>query len=1161
MSPTLSPEMQETPVVNAENPWPGLAPFDEAQAPYFFGREREVEDLFRRVRLNLLSVLYGQSGLGKTSLVRAALFPKLRGNAMLPVPIRLDYADDSAPARSQIWQAFAAAMQQAGQPAPVLAEDQTLWEYFHHRALALSLVPVLVFDQFEELFTLGPERRGGAGFVRDALGELAALIENRPPDRVEARFDREPKLVAQYDFDRRDYRMLVSLREDYLAHLHDLSGKIPSITLNNMRLTPLDGTRALEAVERPGGKLVAPGAAEAIVRVVAGAREERAGGRVGALGITDEHERHVEATPLDALTVDPSLLSLLCRELNQKRRDERQPAITPELVEKNRENILNNFYERCLAGLPEGVQVFVEEDLLTETGFRETLNVDNAESKLRQHGSDPRALTVLVNRRLLHYEQRGASTRVELTHDVLAPVVRQSRTLRREREAVREAEARRRRELEESERAAQAARAEAEAKLKRSRRQRRISAAIGVVLAAVAAVAIYSGIQARQQRKEALHQKAKADSLVTQLQATNTQLTRQDSVLRQATAAATAASDTAHTMLATAQREHARSDTLVGDFCKYGLTVINRFGDSTSGNQALARAYRALIQISDASVEKMLDRGAPGAPAERLPPTQSVVCPRQLDARIESISSNLAVQLNDTAEAKQRGHRAILAARELAHYQDSTSRQVLNATYYSIVASLHAAGDDSSALVAAREGLPYAGAVNPARDSNAYFRNAWMYDFGALALIGLGRGKEAKSWADSGLAVLERGLRRNDQDRQLLLYSQSYLELRRASIAMDSTARDSAGAIRAIRAATHSALARHQLLNPPTRATPWVVPLQELGTMQYWHAEYASQLGLYAEALAAVDSSEAHWAAALRITRSNADTTGMETSLKGVVRALRSKSFVHLAQKNLAGAAAFAQLARDSARALIQLRSSADNESFYVVNVHTLGHRYEDAGQLSAADSTFRTAVRLDSAMIVNRRGPEGPVASDMEDVIRDDDRVIGKRIAADTAGQTHERQVALMRAGEERRRPLRETQVWLRRRSLDRLRDQSARDSLAISLSNLSWTDLLTDRPEQAADAARESASINPQETWELPNWFNAVLLSGNDEQAAALFRQNVTRLVEDPKVPFPCAVLRDIRELARRGIATERHVGVVEGLVAAQQTQCQNPSSSPTR
>jgi hypothetical protein len=153
------------------------------------------------------------------------------------------------------------------------------------------------------------------------------------------------------------------------------------------------------------------------------------------------------------------------------------------------------------------------------------------------------------------------------------------------------------------------------------------------------------------------------------------------------------------------------------------------------------------------------------------------------------------------------------------------------------------------------------------------------------------------------------------------------------------------------------------------------------------------------------------------------------------------------------------------------------------------------------------------------------------------------------------------MRAGEERRRPLRETQVWLRRRSLDRLRDQSARDSLAISLSNLSWTDLLTDRPEQAADAARESASINPQETWELPNWFNAVLLSGNDEQAAALFRQNVTRLVEDPKVPFPCAVLRDIRELARRGIATERHVGVVEGLVAAQQTQCQNPSSSPTR
>src|SRR5258706_10045787 len=278
MSPqTLSPELQETPVVNAENPWPGLAPFDEAQADFFYGREREVEDLFRRVRLNLLSVLYGQSGLGKTSLVRAALFPRLRGASMLPVPIRLDYSDESPSARTQIWQAFSAALKQAGASAPALAEDQTLWEYFHHRALSLPKVPVLVFDQFEEIFTLGPERRGGAGFVRDCLGELAALIENRPPDRVEARFDREPKLVAQYDFDRRDYRVLVSLREDYLAHLHDVSGKTPSITLNNMRLTPLDGSRALEAVERPGGKLVAPGAAEAIVGVVGGVRARGAG--------------------------------------------------------------------------------------------------------------------------------------------------------------------------------------------------------------------------------------------------------------------------------------------------------------------------------------------------------------------------------------------------------------------------------------------------------------------------------------------------------------------------------------------------------------------------------------------------------------------------------------------------------------------------------------------------------------------------------------------------------------------------------------------------------------------------------------------------------------------------------------------------------------------
>lgn len=53
-------------VRDRDNPWPGLAPFTEEQSGFFFGRDQEVRDLTRRAQRNALTVLFGQSGLGKS---------------------------------------------------------------------------------------------------------------------------------------------------------------------------------------------------------------------------------------------------------------------------------------------------------------------------------------------------------------------------------------------------------------------------------------------------------------------------------------------------------------------------------------------------------------------------------------------------------------------------------------------------------------------------------------------------------------------------------------------------------------------------------------------------------------------------------------------------------------------------------------------------------------------------------------------------------------------------------------------------------------------------------------------------------------------------------------------------------------------------------------
>lgn len=60
------------------NPYPGLAPFDEKDAPRFFGRDREIDEVLGRLPLRRLLAVIGVSGCGKSSLVRAGVMPVLR---------------------------------------------------------------------------------------------------------------------------------------------------------------------------------------------------------------------------------------------------------------------------------------------------------------------------------------------------------------------------------------------------------------------------------------------------------------------------------------------------------------------------------------------------------------------------------------------------------------------------------------------------------------------------------------------------------------------------------------------------------------------------------------------------------------------------------------------------------------------------------------------------------------------------------------------------------------------------------------------------------------------------------------------------------------------------------------------------------------------------
>ncbi|MGH8291245.1 MAG: hypothetical protein ACREV7_19975 [Steroidobacteraceae bacterium] len=405
--------------VDARNPWLGLVSFTEETREYFFGREEEVAELARRVQRKLLTVLFGKSGLGKTSILRAGLVPKLREHGYCPVYVRIAYGRETPEPAEQIKEAIRRAASLSGEwtQVGVAAAGESLWEFLHHRddvlrdAAEAPLIPLLIFDQFEELFTLAQTDEFGRARAARFIEELGDLVENRPPQALEASFDEDESVAERFDFERSDYRVLISLREDYLAPLESLRKAMPSLLQNRLRLAPMTRTQALEAVLRPGADLVSQGVAEAIVRFVTG-NSERA----------------------DA-EVEPSLLSLICRELNDARRAQARAEISLDLLAGSRESILVNFYERSLADQPAAVRRVIEDELLTDSGFRENVAEERLLKRFQAAGVDPRALATLVNRRLLRIEERLDVRRVELTHDVLCGVVKTSRDQRHEREA------------------------------------------------------------------------------------------------------------------------------------------------------------------------------------------------------------------------------------------------------------------------------------------------------------------------------------------------------------------------------------------------------------------------------------------------------------------------------------------------------------------------------------------------------------------------------------------------------------------------------------------------------------------------------------------------------------------------------------------------------
>ncbi len=222
-----------------ESPYRGLAAFLEADAPFFFGREAFTERLLDTLQAhNLVTVVVGPSGSGKSSTVFAGLLPKLRERGhWLVVAYRPGPDPFQALARSlhpllNPDLPEAEALVQARKLGDVLAAGDIRLEDVATRLLQRhnpGTRLLLIGDQFEELFTLCHD----VTLRRDFLNELLAASQA-------ARHERIPSLL-----------LLQTLRADFMGQALAHRPLADALEGASVMLGPMTRGELRAAIEKP----------------------------------------------------------------------------------------------------------------------------------------------------------------------------------------------------------------------------------------------------------------------------------------------------------------------------------------------------------------------------------------------------------------------------------------------------------------------------------------------------------------------------------------------------------------------------------------------------------------------------------------------------------------------------------------------------------------------------------------------------------------------------------------------------------------------------------------------------------------------------------------------------------------------------------------------
>lgn len=425
--------------------YPGALPFNRRQENIFYGRDKDINRLLTLIQVEKQVLLYSKSGLGKTSLLEAGVIPKLPEH-FIPISIRFfAYTEEDPESEKQKSDAMSPVKRVINAiknsvsdfdafPRTMLddlidddEQYESLWYYFKKlqptsdkgkEQSDSNPTYLLVFDQFEELFTYPPEQ------VEEFKNQFFDLTNRVIPLNIARLIARKRKdknrPIAREDInklhDTLETKAVFAIRSDRLALLNRLSDKLKDIQLIYHVLRPLDEEQAKAAIVKPADDESKDFLAHRFKY------EPKAVEKI-----------YNELTNYGQNPLESTQLQIVCQRIEddvieEYRSDKQLKKVIVE--EKNLpkfSNIFDEFYTKSIKKIKdreqqEAAKRLIEDDLI-KGGVRISLDETACKEKV-----EPKTLDTLVNTHLLRAEQNShGRLSYELSHDTLIDPILKSR--------------------------------------------------------------------------------------------------------------------------------------------------------------------------------------------------------------------------------------------------------------------------------------------------------------------------------------------------------------------------------------------------------------------------------------------------------------------------------------------------------------------------------------------------------------------------------------------------------------------------------------------------------------------------------------------------------------------------------------------------------------